>query len=401
MVKAAAAVATLGSIAAIGFVGSSPAQADPKQFSALVAVGSDTTQDVLNGYAGFSNGVNFTPVQSSAATGQVQIASWNAGAASCIAVKTGAPLVLRPNGSSGGRRALSRGALGQATWGTGSICGAREVSGLFDFARSSATPVSGDTGTDLTYIPFGRDALSYGYYRNTGTPASNMTTAQLNGIFATGAGIVGGVPIVPCGIQTSSGTYQSWNTTVAVNQATETASTTLCNNLLGVPDAGGRLQEHSGPELKIKGDLIVSQSHPNCDGVAGGASVSCANVQVIVGFSASQFVARSNGLATPAPGPGVGLGGVNGNQPVTGSAPNVTPVESFYADGIYGRDVYNVFVSEAINDPFNQVLQSMFVGPTSSICNSVTDVTTERFGFLAADNCGDTSLTGSFFTGNS
>ncbi|HSM67140.1 MAG TPA: hypothetical protein VK860_12600 [Ilumatobacteraceae bacterium] len=401
MVKVAAAAAAVGSIAAIGFVGNSPVQADPKQFDAFVVVGSDTTQDVLNGYAGFSNGINFTPVQSSVATGQRQIASWNAGAASCIAVKTGAPLILRPNGSSGGRRALSRAALGEATWGTGSVCGASDLTGLIDFARSSATPVSGDTGTDLTYIPFGRDALSWGYYRNTGAPVTDMTTAQLNAIFATGAGIVGGVPIIPCGIQTSSGTYQSWNSTVSVNQATETDSTKFCNDLLGVPDPIGRLQEHSGPELKIKGDLIVSQSHPDCDGVAGGTAVSCANVQVIVGFSASQFVARSNGLAVPAPGPGVGLGGVNGSSAVSGTAPSVTPVESFYASGLYGRDVYNVFVTDVINDPFNAQLQSLFVGPTSSVCNDATDVTTERFGFLAIDNCGDTSLKGSFFSGNS
>jgi hypothetical protein len=400
-VKATSAAVAAGALVSIGLVGGLPANADPKQFEAFVAVGSDTTQDVLNGYAGFSNGVNFIPVQSSVATGQRQIASWDAGAASCIAVKTGAPLILRPNGSSGGRRALSRAALGQATWGTGSICGAADLTGLVDFARSSAPPVSGDTGTDLTYVPFGRDALSYGYYRNSGTPVSNMSTAQLNAIFATGAGLVGGVPIVPCGIQTSSGTYQSWNTTVSVNQATETASTAFCNGLLGVPDPIGRLQEHSGPELRIKGDLIVSQSHPNCDGVAGGESVSCAGVQVIVGFSASQFVARSNGLARPAPGPGVGLGGVNGNQAVSGSAPNVAPVESFYADGLYGRDVYNVFVTDVITDPFNSQLQSMFVGPTSSVCNDVTDAITEQFGFLAIANCGDTSLRGSFFTGNS
>ncbi len=401
LVKVAAATAAIGSIAAIGLVGNSPVKADPQQFSALVAVGSDTTQDVLNGYAGFSNGINFTPIQSSAATGFTQIASWNAGAASCIAVKTGAPLILRPNGSSGGRRALSRSVLAQATWGTGSICGAKDTSGLIDFARSSATPVAGDTGTDLTYVPFGRDALSYGYYRANGAPATNMTTAQLNAIYATGAGLIGTVPVIPCGIQTSSGTYASWNTTVSTTQATETTNTAFCNGLLGVPDAGGRLQEHSGPELKIKGDLVVSQSNPACDGVAGGASVPCTNVQVIVGFSASQFIARSNGVAVPAPGPGVGLGGINGNQAVTGTVPNLAPVNSFYADSLYGRDVYNVFATAAIEDPFNAVLQSMFVGPTSSVCNNAADVTTATFGFLPINNCGDTTLKGSFFSGNS
>ncbi len=398
---ATAATAAVGATLALG-LGGSPANADPKQFSALVAVGSDTTQDVLNGFAGFSNGINFTPVQSSPTSNYTQIASWNAGAAECIAVKTGAPLVLRPNGSSGGRRALSRGALGQPTWGTGSICGAADVGGLFDFARSSATPAAGDVGTDLTYVPFGRDALSYGYYRAGGSPVTDMTTAELNAIFATGAGLVGGVPIIPCGIQTSSGTYQSWNTTVSVSSGTESTSTAFCNDLLGVPDPAGRLQEHDGPQLKIKGDLIVSQSNPNCDGVAGGASVSCTGAEVIVGFSASQFIARSNGVAVPNPGPGVGLGGLNGNQAVAGIAPSLTPVSAFYANSLYGRDVYNVFPTFTINDTFNQAVQSMFVGPDSTVCSTAAETTTATFGFLPIGaSCGSTSLKGSYFSGNS
>ena len=54
MVKVAAAAAAVGSIAAIGLVGNSPAQADPQFPSAFVGVGSDTTQDVLNALAGYA-----------------------------------------------------------------------------------------------------------------------------------------------------------------------------------------------------------------------------------------------------------------------------------------------------------------------------------------------------------
>jgi hypothetical protein len=76
-------------------------------------------------------------------------------------------------------------------------------------------------------------------------------------------------------------------------------------------------------------------------------------------------------------------------------------VNAFYADSLYGRDVYNVFATAAIEDPFNAVLQSMFVGPTSSVCNNAADVTTATFGFLPINNCGTTTLKGSFFSGNS
>ncbi len=397
---AAAASAVAGATLTAGFIPGPSASADPKQFSALVAVGSDTTQDVLNAYSGFSSGINYTPVQSSVASGQTQIASWNAGAPECIAVKTGAPLILRPNGSSAGRRAISRIAQNQPTWGTGSICGAQDLAGLVDFARSSTPPTAGDTATDLTYIPFARDALSYAYYRAAGAPVTNLTSAQLNGIFSTGAGTVGGVNFVPCGIQTSSGTYASWNTAVGVTAAVEGTSTAFCNGLLGVPDTGGRLQEHDGPQLKIKGDLANAATNPNCDGVAGGPAVSCAGVQVIVGFSAAQFVARSNGAADPAPGPGVGLGGINGNAAVSGTAPSVVPQAAFYANTTFGRDVYNVFITSVISDPFNATLNTLFVGPTSAVCAATT--TRQQFGFLAPSQaCGSQTLKGAYLSGNS
>lgn len=399
MAKAAAAVAAVGSIAGIGLAGTSPAHADPKQYEAIIGMGSDTTQDVLNAFAGFSNGVNYVPLQSSTASNLTQVVSFNAGATSCITPKVGAPSILRPNGSTGGRRALSKIGLGDVNWGLGSPCGAKDMSGLIDFARSSSGP-SG-AGTDLTYVPFARDALTWAVYRNSGAVGNDTTRANLDTIFTNGTGLIGGVPTIPCGIQTSSGSYSSWNTAVGVSATEMEDGTALCRGLLGVPDGTGRLQEHSGPELKIKGDLIVSQSSPLCDGVVGGASVSCANVQVIVGFSAAQFIARSNGWATPAPGPGVSLGRIAGNQFVTGTAPNVTAVAAGYADTIFGRDVYNVFLTPFITDPSNELLNSMFVGPTSDVCTA--DATVSRFGFIPLPDaeCGTTTLQGPYVTGNS
>lgn len=401
LVKVAAATAAVGSLAAIGFAGSSPAQADPKQYEGLVAIGSDTTQDVLNAFSGFSSGINYTPLQSSVGTNQTQIISFNAGAASCIATKTGSGAILRPNGSTGGRRALSQIGLGAVSWGTGSICGAKDVSGIIDFARSSSTPAAGDSGTDLTYVPMARDALTFAYYSADGTSGTDTTRANLTSIFTNGTGLIGTTPVIPCGIQTSSGTYGSWNTAANVSGSVMEAGTALCRGLGGVPDAGGRLQEHSGPELKIKGDLLAATSSPLCDGVAGGGSVSCANAQVIIGFSASQFVARSNGKADPAPGPGVGMGSISGASFVTGTAPNVAAVPAGYADPIFGRDVYNVFLTPVITDPGNQVLQTLFLGPTSAVCSA--DATVESLGFLALSNaaCGTTTLKGSYLVGDS
>ncbi len=378
---------------AAGIVASSSAYADPQQYKALIGFGSDTTQDVMNALAGYSGGNNYPPVQG---FGDVQLASWDAFPANeCIVTKVGAPTILRPNGSTNGRRVLSR-AFGGGTW-AGGVCGTRVMTGLVDFARSSAGPAS--AGTVLTYIPFGRDALSFGYNKPSGSPVTSLTPAQLTSLLLTGPQLISGTVIIPCGIQTGSGTYASWNTALGISTtAGSDTGTAFCNTGLaigGLPDAGGRLQESNGPELTIKANSLATTSDPICDGVAAGPAVPCTNAQVIVGFSASQFIARSNNVAAPNPGPGVGLGAINGVVATNGTAPSLTPNATFYANATFGRDVYNVLATEVVADIGNQQIQSMFVGPTSAVCSA--SATIQTFGFLALGAaCGSTTLTGPF-----
>ncbi len=396
--SAVAAVATIG---CVGLIGSSPVNADPKQYSALIGFGSDTTQDVVNAFAGHSDGINYPPLQTSAATGKIQIASWDAFPANqCITTKVGAPTIQRPNGSTNGRRILSR-AYGGGLWpAAANACGQRNVSGLVDFARSSAGPAS--SGTDLTYIPFGRDALTWAYKKPSATGATiiNLTPAQLTSLHLTGPQNIGGTVIIPCGIQTGSGTYASWMTAlgISITPLGQDAGTNFCNTVLapgGVPDAGGRLQENNGPELTVKANALATTSDPICDGVVGGTSVSCADAEVIVGFSASQFIARSNNVGSPNPGAGVLLGQINGTDPINGVAPNLTADATFYANTTFGRDVYNVVASEVLQAPADARIVSMFVGSTSAVCSATATIQT--FGFLSLGaNCGSTTLTGPF-----
>ena len=395
-IKVAAATATLGSIAAIGFVGNSPAQADPKQYGALVGYGSDTTQDVMNALSGFANGINFTPVQSQDAT-QTQLVSWDAfPAGQCITTKVGAPTILRPNGSTNGARIISR-AFGGGTWGN-TACGQRDVSGIADYARSSSGPAG--VGTDLVYIPFGRDAISWAYSKPSGSPVTDLTAAQLSSLQVTGPQNIGGTVIIPCGIQSGSGTYATWNGMLGLAvTGTPDTGTAFCNTGIAatpaVPDAGGRLQESNGPELKAKADALATTSNPICDGVVGGPAVSCANAQVIIGFAASGWVARSNGVGFPAPGPGVGIGSIGGVAPTANAAPNLTPNSAFYASSTFGRNVFNILPSETINDIGNVQIQSMFVGSTSSVCQATSTI--QQFGFQSLGaSCGSTTLTGPF-----
>ena len=88
-------VATLALGLAGSVTGVDPAAADPKQFTAAVGVGSDTTQDVVNALAGFANGTNFTPVQSTDASKR-QVVSWDAVGTTCITPKAPGATFLRP-----------------------------------------------------------------------------------------------------------------------------------------------------------------------------------------------------------------------------------------------------------------------------------------------------------------
>src|SRR6476619_7653144 len=168
--KRLALVLAATSLLGAALVGGGSANADPKQYDApFVLVGSDTTQDVMNALAGFDNGIKYPNyLQSSPGTGNKQIVSWdatfNGSTTSCIATRTGGPSFNRPFGSGAGRAALlatitAGGTVSNTNCGTGTTSVNGQVSG----ARSSS--LSGTSGTTLAYVPFARDALSYGAYR--------------------------------------------------------------------------------------------------------------------------------------------------------------------------------------------------------------------------------------------
>jgi hypothetical protein len=391
---ALAITATLGS----SLVGS--ANADPKQLGAAIGVGSDTIQDVANAFAGNTNNINYPPIQSSVATGQRQITSFDAippagVTGNCITVKPGAPTIDRPNGSTQGRRALSRAIDGTGYGNTVAPvnCGGiNNVSGLIQFARSSAGPAAGDLGTDLTYIPFGRDGVSFAYYRAAGAPVTTLTRAQLTTLFTTGPQTIGGVRIVPCGIQAGSGTFTFWNTVTTATTTNEATATAECNALVANA-LGGRAEENDGNALKARGDALA-------------AIPANANDQVIIGFSAASFIAKSNLVAPGTPPAGVGMGAISDNgsavnlgSPVTGTAPTLAPSATFYNDGVFGRNVYNVFSRLVIESVVgNADLKSLFVSSTSSVCSATTTIST--FGFLTLGaGCGSTALHGSLIAG--
>lgn len=374
--KGAAALAVLSAGAATLVGGAPPANADPKWTSALVGHGSDTTQDVVGALGGEESGDFYTPVTSSAASGAKIINSWDATGSACVTPRAPGATIQRGNGSTNGRRILSR-AIDGGTWGSEAACANKLTSGLVDFARSSSGP-SG-AGTQLTYIPFARDGLSFAYIDNGSfTPVTQLTSPELTQIFSTAAGISkGGLTIKGCGIQTGSGTFQSWNTALGISTTQESTGTADCN----AAGNGNRVQENDGAGLLAKQNTAP------------------ANTQYVIGFSASNYISQNNGAVTaqlPSPAGTVKLGEVDAlGLPYSGTiGGTLAPRSAFYSNGTYGRDVYNVVPTSKLGGlpSSNADLKTMFVGASSAVCSATTTIQT--FGFLVPANCGDTSLQG-------
>ncbi len=515
MAFAVALTATLGAATLPG----GDAKADPQQYSAYVGVGSDTIQDVVNAFAGTTNNSYYQPIKS---TNGTQIISFDASipagvADSCVTTKLGGPTFTRPNGSTGGRKALyASSGLSAAGWtgvainGVATCATAVDISGQIDFARSSAGPSAGDLGTDLTYVPFARDGVSFAYYRNAGSPVTSLTRAQLTSLFTTGPQTISGVRIVPCGIQTSSGTFGFWNTVTTASSGQENAATAECNALI----AAGRSQENDGAGLVARGNALAAITTASIaattvtQGVAasagppvvvavnevqrivplygptggtftltfganttatlqasdtaatvqtalqGLASIGAGNVtvtggpltsgaltltfggtlagtnvaqvtasasftgashagdQVVIGFSAGSWISQANGAANNTLSSAL-MGSITDNgsgtnlgNPVTGaSAPNYGASSSFYADAIFGRNVYIVMPTSVATGGGNAQIKSLFVSSTNSandakICLETATIT--KFGFLPVPaNCGSTALKGTWITGAS
>lgn len=404
-----------------------PAHADPLQITnSLANVGSDTIQDVDNALAGYTNGAVYSAMHTDEASGHEVLQTWSAfgkdptGATlpSCIVTREGGASFVRPNGSGAGQKALSR-SIDGSVWGTtGDACGGpKSIQNDIDFSRSSSAPDGNNPGTALTFVPFGKDAVSYALY-TTGTAAAvtDLSFAEIRAIYAgtgTGTDVTRGsttTHVVPCGIQSGSGTFKFWLgiTNTGTNASTnESAATSGCNNVTSVcPTTGCRLEENNGSELKAKGDAIAA--NPSSFGFAS------ANNMYIIGHSAASFIAQTNGFATNNTG-GVTIGGISDNNPAggganlglpyTGSGTNLAPNSTFYADGTFGRFVYHVFKTGTLTGIGNNGLKALFKGSTAIICQSAAQTIVNQFGFLSipgtgAGTCGDTSQTQALATGD-
>ena len=353
------AVASLA-IAAIAF-GALPAQADPTTppFPTLAGAGSDTTQDVVGGLTTLNPSV---------------VGSWNAVGSATIQTKSGGPAFQRPNGSGDGVYALSM----SAGAGTG-LYNSVNIAGQLDYARSSSGPSSTYPGSDLTYIPFATDAVTYAFNGASAFPTdvplgTAATDTAVGGIFpfnlrniyncrvTTFSDASGNdVTIVPLIPQAGSGTRSFWLGQVGLTEATLPTCVTSRNNTV---------EEHDGRALTGNGDVMP---YSIAQYIAQGRYSAITTATVVE--------RRGNSV----------LGKVATVNPFQLTGTTLTLNSSFPIK----RTVYNVVQTSRLAET---AIASTFVGSTSTVCGTAGQAVIKSFGFAVASNCGATTIVGGYRT---
>ncbi|GAA2640380.1 substrate-binding domain-containing protein [Dactylosporangium fulvum] len=325
------------------------------EYRQLAGVGSDTTQDALNGLG-----------ETITVSGAKVIASYDARPAGTIKTKSTGCEFPRPDGSGEGRKALKA-----AENDGGNVYQGVNVTGCVDYARSSSYGggSSPQTTGNYTYVPFGVDAVSFAVNEESDLPTS-LTFVQLQRIYRCLTTVISGVPVKPLLVQPGSGTRQFWLSKMGIAEADIANGDYPC---LVQTVNGQQIQEHDARVLAGHNDYIVP-------------------------FSVAQFIAQGNAAAirtqtgvTVEDRRGTSrIGRVNGLQPIVGGKLNI----NFRPQLI--RDVYNVVPTRRLGEP---LIANTFVGQSSAVCTNRALIELFGFGYRTTDGatlfeaaCGSTQL---------
>jgi hypothetical protein len=378
------------------------AQADPLFTTAEVGVGADVTQDVYEAFSGASAPNSsatqwFTPLHSLAADNNTTIVSFDAfpqGGSTlnpgCITTKTGGPSFDRPNSSTAGLAALNDLVTGTSFENTSASCTGTPVSltGQINFARSARGEKI--AGTNLTFIPFARDAVAYAYYVSgpADSALGSLTKAQLAGLYAGTITTIGGDTIDPCLTITGSTPRSNLETAIGVSDsvAEPIAKAAGCD----------QIQQNSGNAF-----------YTFASGIPSGTAA-------IIPISAADWIGQANGNnvdeSATARANGVTLGAVTDGStslglPYTGTAPNLVPSTTYYQDSAFGYNIFTVIPTRTLSGfGQDQNLIDMFVNTATSpannaeICQTYYQNIAHEFGFdsltSSEGSCGSTTVEG-------
>lgn len=242
-----------------------------------------------------------------------------------------------------------------------------------DFARSSSGP--GTTGSDLTFIPFARDAVSLAY--NPGTTPS--LTTSLNLTFAQVKELYTGVKdctdtVVTFDTVTCSGGVASGTVTASTKvfiQATGMASAAQVFPFIPQNGSGTRkffLKAVTGSQTPALPPYIANNNASTAQGglAENDGSVLASTPGALIPFSAAQWIAQNNG----APGvnnttTGLAISSIDGKTAVNGTAPSLTP------GALYGTQTAGTFADvPQSTDTFARdtydVVPSLFLGSSAT-----------------------------------
>jgi hypothetical protein len=405
----------LAAISGVAFAQAAPAHADPTE--QLVAVGSDTIQDVWNAMSlGFGGNLvgsynatnpatgaineNITPTDGWAVTNNIV-----PDPADAHPLAAGDCSFARPNGSGQGVAAL-RLALNAASVNAGKAVAPKPGLGCVDIARSSSgVDVAGtNPSVDLQYVPFAVDGVTGSTGPSSCTPASNcpaftadlgngstlnvttvastiaagaasFTEADLHNLYNCNTVTEGGVTYwaagsptaEPAGAQTidlyqpqpGSGTRSFWEGSTAIN----------------FPDASPCVHDHIiGGALAPANDGNVSVPVEEHDGTAVSTDPLGYGP-----FSIAQYISQQNPTHNPR-----FHGAVL--QPVGGTQPFVTPgtpssgLNTAFPILRYVYDVVKLSRLTASGDPIGPLLS----GTGSSVCRDRSVITSYGFALMSA-----------------
>ena len=366
-----------------------PASADPvaDTYGHLVGLGSDTTQDVLNGLA--------------TVIGDGEIASYDAFGTPTVTTRTGAAAIPRASGSGAGRDALLV-SIGQiasksiAAAPSGNVTVNSNVIGQIDFARSSGTPAVADTNNAegvVAYIPFARDAVSVAV-----APGSPLAVVPFKvGSLATAANgdanlydiYRGAVKYAYISGTAGSYVYYGVGATNAVPSAAPAGTAAYAIQPL-LPKSGSGTRSYFIGKLGLTESDISAQPSGTIKSTFG-STVPATDVQehdgsalvgdltAIVPFSIAQWVSQANlvGNVTDRR-HGAEILGLNGVAATTKVG------EKFSTNSAYSaltRDVYNIVPSRLADDADSDIAKT-FVGTSSLVCTNTATILDYGFQLL-------------------
>jgi ABC-type phosphate transport system substrate-binding protein len=326
-----AAVAMFSSLAVIAPMASADPTGSPA-FRNLAGVGSDTTQDVLNA---LSEVVTIG--------GTKQMGSYNA-SGSPAQVVTKDPAVVA-------------GCTFQRTEIVGSGAGVSRLQdslegvsrpGCLDFARSSANNAAANPSNppggpgQLSYVPFAVDALTY-VIRDDSPLPNNLSITDLRSIYDCALPTTDVKPVIP---QAGSGTRQFFLQQLGYTATEITNFNATTHPCVTFNDSTGT------PILENTGTLVTDPLN-------------------VAPYSVAQYLSQINRV----------IPDVHGRT-VLGLSNDIVPTQLNTA-ATMKRDVYNVIPT---NKEGVAPWSTVFVGPSSLVCNAAATI--NRLGFGTAGNCG-------------